>query len=74
MPLLPGWKITAKIVPIEAVRRDVQKKYNRVRKVILLLNSVFRFEEPTMRLEMISGRTNSLSSRMKSSPGKPIRS
>lgn len=67
--LLPGCMITANIRPIIAVMSEVRAKYKSVRIVILLLSLLFRLDEPTMRLEMISGKTNSLSSRMNSSPG-----
>lgn len=61
--------MTARIKPIVAVISDVMAKYERVRIVILVLSLLFKLEEPTMRLEIIKGKTNSLRSRMKSSPG-----
>lgn len=61
--------MTARINPIVAVISDVMAKYERVRIVILVLSLLFKLEEPTMRLEIIKGKTNSLRSRMKSSPG-----
>lgn len=66
---LPGWKMSASNIPIVAVSMEVVAKYNKVRIVILLLNSLFKLEEPTMSDDTISGRMNSFSSRMNISPG-----
>lgn len=61
--------MSASNIPIVAVSMEVVAKYNKVRIVILLLNSLFKLEEPTMSDDTISGRMNSFSSRMNISPG-----
>lgn len=68
----PGWKIRARHIPIVAVESEVIAIYNNIRIVILLLILSSILDEPTIRLETISGKMNSLSSRMNNSPGYPI--